>query len=202
MGSYGFDVEDRAPLAPRTMSFYGRQRTLANLERRMLRIREDGTGQLLAAAPLPAVCPAGVEDGVRPDLTLTPGDLPAAWAHMSRLAHKGSSPPRHCSSAHTMAPDRTPVTPGRPSRPQDRREELPRPRQQFAADDRLAAHLAGGGAGDQDLVDGRLDDRPRVEALEAELLRFAQFHRGEPDVRALEHDLADAAGAGQHAQAG
>ncbi|WP_329615854.1 hypothetical protein OG244_24545 [Streptomyces brevispora] len=32
-----------------------------------------------SAAPLPAVCPAGVEEGVRPDLTLTPADLPAAW---------------------------------------------------------------------------------------------------------------------------
>lgn len=30
------------------MGFYGRQRTLADLERRMLRIRESGTGQLLA----------------------------------------------------------------------------------------------------------------------------------------------------------
>lgn len=32
-----------------------------------------------SAAPLLAVCPAGVEDGVRPDLTLTPADLLAAW---------------------------------------------------------------------------------------------------------------------------
>ncbi|MFB8035121.1 hypothetical protein ACFC5Z_19675 [Streptomyces sp. NPDC056004] len=31
-----------------------------------------------SAAPLPAVCPAGVEDGVHPDLTLTPADPPAA----------------------------------------------------------------------------------------------------------------------------
>ncbi|MGW1102927.1 hypothetical protein [Streptomyces sp. NPDC002540] len=30
------------------MGFYGRQHTLADLERRMLRIRESGTGQLLA----------------------------------------------------------------------------------------------------------------------------------------------------------
>ncbi|MFG2597923.1 ATP-binding protein [Streptomyces sp. NPDC048462] len=32
-----------------------------------------------SAAPLLAVCPAGVEEGVRPDLTLSPADLLAAW---------------------------------------------------------------------------------------------------------------------------
>lgn len=31
------------------------------------------------AARLLAVCPAGLADGVRPDLTLTPADLLAAW---------------------------------------------------------------------------------------------------------------------------
>ncbi|MFF8611678.1 hypothetical protein [Streptomyces sp. NPDC015350] len=30
-------------------------------------------------APLLAVCPAGVEDDVRPDLVLTPADLLTAW---------------------------------------------------------------------------------------------------------------------------
>lgn len=32
-----------------------------------------------AAAPLLAVCPAGIAEGVSPDLVLTPGDLLAAW---------------------------------------------------------------------------------------------------------------------------
>ncbi|MGW1102926.1 ATP-binding protein [Streptomyces sp. NPDC002540] len=35
-----------------------------------------------STAPLLAVCPAGVEDGVRPDLTLSPADLLAAWRRL------------------------------------------------------------------------------------------------------------------------
>ncbi|MFJ9681138.1 hypothetical protein ACIRP2_24255 [Streptomyces sp. NPDC101194] len=50
-----------------------------------------------SAAPLLAVCPAGVEGGVRPDLTLTPADLLAAWRRQA-------------------ATDRPPCTPDQPSR--------------------------------------------------------------------------------------
>ena len=41
---------------------------------------------------------------------------------------------------------------------------------------------------------------PRVQPLQPQLLRLAQLHRAEADVGALEHDVADAALAGQHPQ--
>src|SRR3712207_8202894 len=52
------------------------------------------------------------------------------------------------------------------SGPQHRREELADPREEFAADQWLAAHLGRLRARHQDLVGRRLDDGPRVEPLE------------------------------------